>query len=118
MTRRRLLCPVAAGLAGAALLLAAPALIQGSPDGCQPAPEPQAADASRQPCCYTHPQYTGVCVVQPAEDETCASILAYLNNPQSQGKSYCGNTNIRGSWKQTECAKKYSTPLPQGTPPL
>lgn len=54
-------------------------------------------------CCYTHPSYTGTCIVEPAEDETCASILAYLNNPMSQGKSYCGGTKIRGGWKQVMC---------------
>jgi hypothetical protein len=41
--------------------------------------------------------------VQPVEGESCASILEYLNEPQSQGKSYCGNTNIRGGWKQAAC---------------
>ena len=64
-----------------------------------------AAAAAKKPCCFTNPQYTGVCVVQPGEGETCTSILDYLNNPQSQGKTYCGNTSIRGGWKQAECKK-------------
>jgi hypothetical protein len=42
-------------------------------------------------------------VVKPAEDETCATILAYLTNPRSQGKDYCGKTAIRGGWQQTAC---------------
>jgi hypothetical protein len=91
MSRCRHLGSVAAVLAGVALLLA------------------QTAGAARQPCCFTNPQYTGVCVVEPGEGETCASILEYLNNPRSQGKSYCGNTNIRGGWKQAECPKKDGT---------
>jgi hypothetical protein len=66
----------------------------------------QTAGAARQPCCFTNPQYAGVCAVQPGEGETCASILGYLNNPRSQGKSYCGNTNIRGGWKQVVCPSK------------
>ena len=64
------------------------------------------AAAARQACCFTNPQYAGVCAVQPGEGETCASILEYLNNPRSQGKSYCDNTNVRGGWKQVECPKK------------
>jgi len=27
----------------------------------------------------------------------------YLNNPRSQGKTYCGNTSIRGGWRQAKC---------------
>lgn len=65
----------------------------------------QTADGPRPDCCFTNPQYAGVCVVQPGEGETCSSILAYLNNPRSQGKSYCGNTQVRGGWKQVACAE-------------
>jgi hypothetical protein len=59
--------------------------------------------ASSQNCCFVHPNYSGVCVVQPAGGETCASILEYLNAPGTAGKNYCGNTPIRGGWKQTRC---------------
>jgi hypothetical protein len=83
MRKRILGCSVLLALAGGPLFVA------------------RAADPV--PCCFTNPQYTGVCKVEPAEGETCATILAYLNNPQSQGKSYCGNTNIRGGWKQQKC---------------
>ena len=65
-------------------------------------PAPMAAEATA-PCCFTNPRYTGVCKVQPGEDETCADILAYLNNQSSAGKSYCGNTTIRGGWTQVDC---------------
>ena len=58
------------------------------------------------PCCFTNPSYSGVCQVQPAKDETCASILEYLNNPQSQGMSYCNSTNVRGGWKTVPCESK------------
>ena len=54
-------------------------------------------------CCFTNPGYSGVCAVTPAKDETCKSILDYLNNPTSGGKSYCGGTDIRGGWQQTSC---------------
>lgn len=57
----------------------------------------------RADCCFNNRAFTGVCVVQPEADETCATILAYLNNPQSQGKDYCGKTTIRGGWQQTAC---------------
>ena len=55
-------------------------------------------------CCFKNSRYAGVCVVQPAEGETCASILDYLNNPSSSGKSYCGFTEIRGGWEETTCS--------------
>lgn len=57
-------------------------------------------------CCFENTGYAGVCVVQPAERETCASILDYLNNPSSSGKSYCGFTEIRGGWKQISCQEE------------
>lgn len=57
------------------------------------------------PCCFTNPRFSGVCSVEPAEGETCASVLAYLNDPQSQGKTYCSNTTIRGGWKQSRCER-------------
>jgi len=64
---------------------------------------PEAADDPKPPCCFTNPQYTGVCSVQPSADETCGDILEFLNAPQSQGKSYCGNTTVRGGWEPTRC---------------
>lgn len=54
-------------------------------------------------CCYTNPQFSGVCSVEPGEGESCATILAYLNDPQSQGKNYCGSTSIRGGWTPRKC---------------
>ena len=59
-------------------------------------------------CCFTNPRYVGTCDVAPAADETCAAILSYLNNPQSQGKTYCGSTSIRGDWKAASCETKPS----------
>jgi len=35
-----------------------------------------ADDPARPPCCYTNPRYAGTCAVEPAKDETCASVLA------------------------------------------
>lgn len=64
----------------------------------------RAADPAPR-CCFTNPQFSGVCAVQPGEGESCATILAYLNNPQSQGKTYCDNTNVRGGWKRKRCEK-------------
>jgi hypothetical protein len=59
-------------------------------------------------CCFTNPRYVGTCDVAPAADETCAAILSYLNNPQSQGRTYCGSTSIRGDWKAASCETKPS----------
>jgi len=57
-------------------------------------------------CCFNNPGYAGTCEVEPAKDETCGQILDYLNNPRSQGKGYCGNTQIRGGWKSVPCEPK------------
>jgi hypothetical protein len=54
-------------------------------------------------CCFENPRYVGQCDVVPGAGETCASILAYLNNPQSQGKAYCGSTSLRGDWTAAAC---------------
>ncbi|MCI0414269.1 hypothetical protein L0222_15935 [bacterium] len=59
--------------------------------------------ASSQNCCFVHPNYAGICVVEPAPGESCASILDYLNSPGTAGKTYCGGTPIRGGWSQTRC---------------
>jgi hypothetical protein len=57
----------------------------------------------QDPCCFENPRYTGTCQVTPGPDESCADILAYLNNPNSVGKAYCGNTKVRGGWAQVDC---------------
>ena len=66
-----------------------------------------AEDAStaigQAPCCFENPRYSGTCQVTPGEDESCSSILGYLNNPNSVGKTYCGNTKVRGGWTQVSC---------------
>jgi hypothetical protein len=59
---------------------------------------------SAEPCCFANDRYEGTCTVIPGEGETCDSILAYLNNPMSAGKTYCGNTKIRGGWAQVDCS--------------
>jgi hypothetical protein len=56
-------------------------------------------------CCFTNRAYAGTCVVEPATDETCGQILDYLNNPLSQGKTYCNATAIRGGWQSVPCRK-------------
>jgi hypothetical protein len=95
------------GAAGAALLLAAAAASAPRP---RPAPSlacaAAAADDPRPHCCFENARYVGVCEVSPGKDETCASILEYLNNPQSQGKNYCNATSIRGGWKSVPCEPK------------
>jgi hypothetical protein len=96
-------------LPGRGLALVALALLVGALPGAGAEPRATAEDAAREDpsprgdCCFTNRAFSGVCKVKPAEDETCASILAYLNNPQSQGRDYCGKTTIRGGWQQTTC---------------
>jgi hypothetical protein len=96
---------IAAAVAAALLLAGALALLPRAAATAPLACEAQSAGGQdpRRPCCYTNPRYAGTCEVDPAQDETCISILEYLNNPQSQGKSYCSSTSIRGGWKQVPC---------------
>ncbi len=58
---------------------------------------------SGEPCCFKNDAYGGTCTVAPGEGETCESILAYLNNPMSTGKMYCGGTTVRGGWARVDC---------------
>jgi hypothetical protein len=68
--------------------------------------------ARPESCCFVNPTYAGVCVVHPAKDETCAGILAYLNNPRSTGHSYCNSTPIRGDWRQVVCEESSKPKTP------
>jgi hypothetical protein len=86
-----------------AVLVLLPLLATGSPAEDPPRPAR---------CCFTNPGYSGTCEVTPAKDESCAKILDYLNNPNSLGKSYCENTNLRGGWKSAPCPKKSPSPKP------
>ncbi len=81
----------------------APAPAAAAPGG---AFAPVAQDPPPTKCCFTNPGFAGTCEVEPAKDETCASILGYLNNPMSQGKGYCGNTTIRSGWQSVVCEPK------------
>jgi hypothetical protein len=81
-----------------AALLAVLALLAGTRPSVR-----AAEDTKREPCCFANPKYSGTCQVDPAEDETCAGILAYLNNPNSSGKSYCSNTDERQGWALVKC---------------
>ena len=80
------------------------------------AAESGAEDASmtnqQSSCCFENPRFTGTCEVTPGEDESCGSILGYLNNPNSVGKMYCGNTKVRGGWTQVSCEGAANTAAP------
>lgn len=60
-------------------------------------------DVDETKCCFTHPSYRGTCEVSPGEEESCQDVLEYLNTPNSQGKTYCGGTNLRGGWELATC---------------
>jgi hypothetical protein len=64
-----------------------------------------AEDQPKKPCCFVNPDYVGTCSVTPAKDETCEGILKYLNTAGTVGKTYCGNSRIRGGWKIVPCDK-------------
>ena len=63
-------------------------------------------------CCFSNTRYTGVCEVTTGPDETCSDVLAYLNNQASVGKTYCGNTKVRGGWAQVACEESTSVCTP------
>jgi hypothetical protein len=73
--------------------------------------EENATITQQEPCCFTNPRFTGTCQVVPGPEESCGDILAYLNNPNSVGKSYCGNTKVRGGWAQVSCEGSASTSM-------
>ena len=77
-------------------------------EGPGPMAERPQSEPTKKPCCFNNPGYSGTCKVQPAEDETCASILAYLNNPMAEGKSYCGGTTVRQGWAEVPCEEERS----------
>lgn len=64
---------------------------------------PALVAGSAEPCCFANDRYEGICTVMPGQGETCQSVLGYLNNPMSTGKTYCGNTKVRGGWVQVDC---------------
>ena len=59
--------------------------------------------AQQGPCCFENPRYSGTCQVSLGPEESCGDILGYLNNPNSVGKNYCGNTKVRGGWASVPC---------------
>jgi len=61
------------------------------------------AEDAQEPCCFTNPRFAGTCQVVPDEGITCDDVLAYLNNPNSFGRTYCSMTEVRGGWQKIEC---------------
>jgi len=82
-----------------------------APLGAEPA---ASQGAGGDTCCFTNPRFTGVCEVTTGPEETCSDVLAYLNNQESVGKTYCGNTTIRGGWAQVECEGDAAMCAPAG----
>jgi hypothetical protein len=76
--------------------------------GAVVAPSARTADEDARSCCVANPRFAGICKVELAENETCADVLAYLNNAASVGRTYCGSTNVRVGWKQVECQEEES----------
>jgi hypothetical protein len=102
-TRTRLILALATALVMAGAIQPGTRAEATAPLACA---APAADQDPRPSCCFTNARYVGTCEVEPAKDTTCAAVLDYLNNPQSQGKSYCGNTSIRGGWQQVACEPK------------
>ena len=60
-------------------------------------------------CCVANPRFAGICKVSLGPEETCQDVLDYLNNAQSKGRTYCGNTDIRMGWAEVECQEESAT---------
>ena len=85
-------------------------------EGLAPAPAPvgpPAPSGATTRCCLTNKDYRGVCVVAIGESETCAGVLAYLNAPNTTGRTYCNSTRLRGRWELVPCPP--ATPRPSHT---
>lgn len=81
----------------ASVLALAASLASGLSAGTEP------TAAAREKCCFRNPGYAGGCIVEPAPEETCASILEYLNDPGAVGKNYCSLTDVREGWVEVAC---------------
>ena len=82
--------------AGVVLLLAAAVASAQTISG-----QVQKGDGGR--CCLTNFRYSGSCEVSVGSGESCGDVLSYLNNFQSAGRQYCGNSIIRGGWTLAQC---------------
>ena len=102
---RSVMACLAALLVGgsAVALMAGPAPDVAHPKACVGGAAAPQEPSPRDDCCFTNRSFSGVCRVSPEESETCATILAYLNDPRSQGRNYCGATTIRTGWQQVPC---------------
>ena len=74
-------------------------------------------------CCFNNFRFAGGCMVVARGSETCGTIQNYLNSFDSVGKTYCGNTTVRGGWTLSDCgnpAQANTTPYTPQTaqPPM
>ena len=66
-------------------------------------PAPAESPSEKRLCCVANQRFAGKCAVELGPKETCADVLAYLNNANSVGRTYCGGTDIRMGWAQVDC---------------
>jgi uncharacterized protein (TIGR02246 family) len=72
--------------------------------------------SAEERCCLNNFRFSGGCMVVVRGDETCQDVLAYLNNFNSVGKYYCGNTTIRGGWSLVDCGEPATYANPYARP--
>jgi len=72
--------------------------------------------AADEKCCLNNYRFAGGCMVVVRGSETCSSVLSYLNNFDSVGRDYCGNTTIRGGWTLGTCSSSARTEAQTYTP--
>jgi len=74
--------------------------------------------SAAETCCYANFRFSGPCVVTLAPGETCSSVLTYLNDLSSAGKTYCGSTPIRRGWSHTPCPGEVTSGRPVPVQPV
>jgi len=60
-------------------------------------------------CCFNNFRFSGTCEARIGQNESCHDVLSYLNNFNSVGRVYCGNTTVRGGWTVVDCAPGSAT---------
>lgn len=77
-------------------------------------PAAQAAEAYTVECAFSHPAYSGHCVVTEETPRAvlpqagCERILGCLNDPRCTAKTYCNATTLRGGWRLESAGEKGS----------
>lgn len=80
--------------------------------GAPERPAAEAPEAYTVECTFSHPAYSGHCLVTEETARAvppraaCERILGCLNDPRCAAKTYCNATTLRGGWKLEKAGEK------------